>query len=185
MARYWPYRTSFHLVSSLCAAGALALPLAASADPVPSSSPAGLSPLLSCRALTDGQARLACFDREAEKVEAQAARRDLVVMNRDQIANAQKERFGRASAPNPMQAASSESDAKAPEFIEDRLQSARLSADGKWVFTLSNGAVWGQTELKGIRSPKVGDAILIRKGALGSFLASIKGRPAIRVKRIR
>jgi|LauGreDrversion4_2_1035121.scaffolds.fasta_scaffold01007_16 hypothetical protein len=185
MERNGLHRASFSLVSILCALGVCSIPGTATANPAQPLSSAGLSPLLSCRALSDGQARLICFDRETEKLEAQTTRRDLVILDRDQIAKAQKDQFGRSSAPNPMPATSNESDTKAPDFIEDRLQSARLSADGKWVFTLTNGAVWGQTELKGIRSPKVGDAIRIRKGALGSFLASIKDRPAIRVKRIR
>ncbi len=185
MERDGLHRANFSLVSILCAVGVWSSPGVANANPAQPPASAGLSSLLACRTLSDGQARLICFDRESEKLETQTARRDLVILDRDQIAKAQKEQFGRSSAPKPMPTASNEGDTKAPDFIEDRLQSARVSADGKWIFTLSNGAVWGQTELKGIRTPKVGDAIRIRKGALGSFLASIKDRPAIRVKRIR
>ena len=164
---------------------AVAVPVAASSNPTQPSFSAGLLPLLTCRTLADAPARLACFDRESEELDAQTARRDLVVMNRDQIERVQKEQFGRSSAAYPTQATSNGNSSKIADFIEDKLESARLSAEGKWMFTLTNGAVWRQTELSDIRSPTVGVAIRILKGALGSFLASINGRPAIRVKRIR
>ncbi|MFM6853542.1 MAG: hypothetical protein ACKOUM_05615 [Sphingopyxis sp.] len=37
----------------------------------------------------------------------------------------------------------------------------------------------------GGRSPHVGDAIIIRRATLGSFMASVAGRPGIRVRRDR
>jgi hypothetical protein len=69
-------------------------------------------------------------------------------------------------------------------YIEAKLTDARQTQDGKWLLVLEDGARWAQTDTANIRTPKPGDVIRIRKAALGSYMANINGRPAIRVRRL-
>ena len=89
--------------------------------------------------------------------------------------------FTGGSTGQSSKAAASEEDGV--DFIESKIASLRQFSGGKWLFVLEDGARWSQTEPARLRSPKVGDTIRIRKAALGSYLANINGRTAIRVKR--
>ena len=92
--------------------------------------------------------------------------------------------FGRTRSKTADEAAKTSGEEEGVEFLEAKIASARLGPDRKWSFVLEDGARWAQTELKDIPTPKTGQPILIRKAALGSYLARINDRPAIRVKRL-
>ena len=57
--------------------------------------------------------------------------------------------------------------------------------DGKWIMVLPDGATWQYAEINRYVEPTRGDKILIKKAALGSFMANIDGQRAVRVERIR
>lgn len=155
----------------------------ASADPQ-------VTALLACQHMTDAAQRLACFDTESAKLAAALNRKDVVVVSRTEVKAAQKSVFGLAlprlgvfggdNATNPAAATEEEG----VGYIEAKLESARQGPDGKWIFVLDDGARWAQSDTSNIRLPKAGDMIRIRRAALGSFMANINGRPAIRVRRV-
>ena len=62
---------------------------------------------------------------------------------------------------------------------------ASLSNDGRGVFALDNGQTWQQTETQLSFSARPGDAVTIKKGALGSFwLCKNPSQENTRVKRL-
>ena len=68
--------------------------------------------------------------------------------------------------------------------IETTLQSATQVADNRWVFRLADGGVWRQIDSESIRHrPRQGDAVLVRKASMGSFLLTVGGSRAVRVRR--
>lgn len=140
---------------------------------------------VNCKAMTDPQARLACFDARVPDLENILAREGVVILDRKAIEDAQKSAFGRAKAPVPGLSSDSTGTTPAEEMnaIEGRIRSVRQMADGKWVFTLEDGARWVQTEYTSFRTPKPGDMMRIRKAALGSFMANINNGRALRVRR--
>ena len=140
---------------------------------------------VSCKSMADAQARLACFDARVPDLEKILAREGVVILDRKAIEDAQKSAFGKAKAPIPGVNDDSGHAAPAQEInaVEGRIQSVRQMADGKWVFTLEDGARWVQTEYTSFRTPKPGDMMRIRKAALGSFMANINNGRAIRVRR--
>jgi hypothetical protein len=70
------------------------------------------------------------------------------------------------------------------ESIDSTLQSASSVGEGRWVFRLADGSVWRQIDSERVRfrnSP--GQPVRVRKGALSSFLLTVDGSRAVRVRR--
>ena len=68
--------------------------------------------------------------------------------------------------------------------IEAKVVSVQHRSTGERLITLDNGQVWLQTEAT-VRGPlREGDAVVIRRAALGSFQIVTPGRVALRVRRI-
>ena len=75
-------------------------------------------------------------------------------------------------------------DGAAVNEINSTIRSASSGADGRMRYALEDNSLWVQTEGR-VGFPRAGDAIRIRRGPLGSFIANIAGRPAVRVIRER
>ena len=138
--------------------------------------------LLDCRAIPKDAERLACFETQTAAIDAAEAKRDVVIIDRDQATKARKEGFGL-----PTKGLVVGKPAPTDEGITDvtsTIREARTLNNGKWILVLESGARWVQTESNTIRDPKPGNSIRIRKAALGGYLANINGRTAIRVRRI-
>ena len=68
--------------------------------------------------------------------------------------------------------------------ITTTITSARMNPTGRYLLVLADGATWLQIENVGMSPPKPGDAITIRRAAMGSHLAKIKNGPAFRARRV-
>lgn len=148
--------------------------------------PALLQKLIDCRDRSDPAQRLACYDTQVAAIDDAESKQELVVVDKEQIKQTRKSLFGFGDIRLPFFSRKTETDNKEEDgvdFIESKITSLRQISGGKWLFGLEDGARWSQTDAVTGRSPKVGDTIKIRKAALGSYLANINGRTAIRVKR--
>jgi hypothetical protein len=145
---------------------------------------AAFEAILDCRPLTDTAARLACYDAAATSLDVAEKKGDIVVVDREQAATARKQAFGfslpsltlfdRGLAPEEA------------ERLTATLTDARRGADGRWVLTLEDGAVWRQIDDQSLlRNPKAGSQVKIRKAAMGSFFINIDGQVAMRASRSR
>ena len=70
------------------------------------------------------------------------------------------------------------------ESIDSTLANASSVGEGRWVFRLADGSEWRQIDSERVRfrnSP--GQPVRVRKGALNSFLLTIDGSRAVRVRR--
>lgn len=184
------------MARTFIASAALILLTAGPASPSlaePNTTPAaqpGLSQLIACRKVTQPDQRLACFDAEVAALDHALAQKNVVVVSRSDVKAAQKSVFGLTLPKLGIFGSNEpENEARASEeegigYIEAKLSEARQSPDGKWILTLEDGARWAQTDTASIRMPKAGDVVRIRKAALGSYMANINGRPAIRVRRL-
>ena len=141
--------------------------------------PAALQELLDCRSISEPAARLACFDKQVDLIEAARTRQELIVVDREQLQEARRGLFGLALPQFKLFARDGEEEISE---VESSITAIRYSPVGKYVFILKDGAKWVQSDTRSI-NPKVGDAIRIRNAAMGSFLANINGGTAIRVRR--
>ena len=86
---------AFHQPGLVCLAALMSLALAAPAiAQATSERPAVLNQLVECRALTDAGARLECYDRAAETLDAAERQGDVVVMDRAQVQESRRQLFG-------------------------------------------------------------------------------------------
>lgn len=144
-----------------------------------------LTRLVDCRKLADPAERLACYDREVAAFDAAAARRDVVVVDREQLRKTRRTLFG-LSLPNLSVFGDDNTDEEGIQTIDTTIKSLNQTAVGKWVITLADGAVWEQIDSRDLPiRPRPGHAIKIRRAAMGSYLANIKNQTAIRVRRMR
>jgi len=84
---------------------------------------------------------------------------------------------------SPLGNGENEQDEEDRKVLETTVSSARQMNDGNWRIQLADGVYWRQMEAKDIFAPKPGDKIKIRRASMGSYLASINGRTAFRIKR--
>jgi hypothetical protein len=168
------------LISGLAALAA-ASTLSTQAAPL-QERPETLERLMACRGIADNAARLNCFDTAAGALDTAQRQGEVVVMDRAGIAETRRELFG-FEMPSLPRLFGPEG-AVEIDSIETTLQSASLVGEGRWVFRLADGSVWRQIDSERARfqnSP--GQPVRVRRASLGSFLLTVDGSRAVRVRR--
>ena len=144
-----------------------------------------LTRLVDCRALAGAEERLACYDREVAELDAAEARKDVVVVDREQLRKTRRTLFG-LTLPNLSIFGDDSPDQEGFQKIEAKIKSVSQTPYGKWIFELEDGARWVQTDSRELNVwPKPGHDIAIRRAAMGSYLANVNKQIAIRVRRER
>ncbi|UVO54928.1 hypothetical protein [Sphingomonas sp. SUN039] len=158
---------------------------AAPTPPVPAAKP--VTALQSCRAVTDAAARLACYDRAVDALSAATASGDVVVVERTEVRKARKGLFG-FTLPRigflTGKADNAEDTADAKE-LATVVTAGRSIGNGKWRFTVEGGAVWETVEASSAFSdPLPGRKVLIEKGLMGAYFATVEKGRRVQAKRI-
>ncbi len=145
--------------------------------------PQAFRDLLECRQVTEPAARLACFDKQAAVLADADAKHLIVVADKAEVQRAQRGLFGYALPSTTI--LGSDGSQEQVKRLETTVVSARLSRDGAWIVTLVEGGTWQQMDSRELPlSPKPGQKVVITKGALGSYLVSVDGQPAMKMRRI-
>lgn len=164
---------------------ATALSAATAAEAADPPRPALLKNVVDCRSIADQAQRLACYDQAVAALDAAEARKDLVVVDRQQIRQTRRTLFG-LSLPNLAIFGDSDDEEEGVSRLETTIAGVRQTPDGKWILALKEGGTWEQTDSRELSiEPRVGHPISIRRAALGSYLANVKEQSAIRVRRLR
>ena len=147
-----------------------------------------LQAIVDCRPMTDTNARLACYDAAAAKLDEAEASGQVVVVDKEQARQVRREVFG-LQLPS-LDIFSHATNGRAPvedvEKVSETVKSASRQVDGKWVVEMEGGAVWRQIDTNELAfAPHPGSKAEIRKAALGSFFMKLDGQPGIRVHRDR
>jgi hypothetical protein len=148
--------------------------------------PEVLNQLTACRQVTGDAERLACYDRQVAALEAAEASREIAVVDRAQIRRTRRSLFGLVLPDLGIFGGDRDEgdDGAAVNEINSTLTSIGTGADGRTTYRLADDSVWVQTEGR-VGAARRGEAIRIRRGPLGSFIANIAGRPGVRVIRQR
>jgi hypothetical protein len=175
-----------------------------------------LAGVRACRALADAVARLACYDRETDALDAAsappAARAEPPVISGTPAAgkitasatapapvappapvafpapvapvlNAQQ-RFGLPDGAVAAQEVAAGARAADVPKIEAHLVRVSSAADSRLIFTLDNQQVWRQVRPEGELLAKVGDAVTVRRGVLGSYWLQFPSGRGCKVSRV-
>lgn len=168
----------------VCAPLAISGPaIAAEKDEALAALPAIYTELVACKNISDAQQRLACFDTKVTALETAQASNQLVIADREQVREARRGLFG-LSLPRIKLFDGKEEKGDNVDQIEATIASVRQLRSGKMLIELDDGALWQQTEIKNMRTPKSGDTIIVKRGSLGSFVAKVNDGRAFKVKRI-
>jgi hypothetical protein len=135
-----------------------------------------------CRRIGDDAKRLSCFDRATELLAKAQESGEIMVVDRQRTVERKRARFGLA-----MNEADERAAALDPTEVREQVSTVAAVTPGGYArfnLTLANGAIWQTVEPLRF-PPKVGDAITIRSGTLGTFKASVPGLATIKVKRLR
>lgn len=155
----------------------------ATAQPKPEGRAALVQTLSDCRKLTEDAARLACYDSATAALEQAEAKGDIVVVDREQARTVRRQAFG-FSLPSLSMFERGE-EKEQVDSVTGKIASARQDGTGKWILRLEDGAVWQQIDVQELSLyPKAGQSVTVRKATLGSFMASVEGRRAFRVRRV-
>lgn len=151
-------------------------------DPLPAGKgpPASVRTVIACRSLTDGVARLACFDRSVGDLQTAVGGGELLMFSSKEVREARRSLFGFSVPKLPFFGNEKEE----LEF-QSTIAAIRSLGYGKWQVRLQDGAWWETTEATRDReAPMNGAKIRIRKGALGNHFMSIGGMGTVRARRI-
>jgi hypothetical protein len=148
--------------------------------------PAVVQTLYDCRQIADSAQRLACFDATAAALAKAEADKDIVFADRESMREARKGLFG-FTLPKLKLFGNGDDENEPEEFktLTSTIERTGEYQPGKWYFVLPDGARWEQIDSQVLyRDPARGEQIVIRKAAMGSYMANISGRHGMRVKRV-
>ena len=169
---------------ALAAPAVLAALAAAASLAGPQAIGQGLPPSLrACMAERDDARRLACFDREAAQLGPQSAATATAAATPEPLTAEQRFGFRGEVA----REAIAEKKAAVPQLerLESTVTAVARRGSIDWIVTLENGQQWAQISTGTPYTIRVGDAVTINPGALGSFLLTGPSGRATRVRRAR
>ncbi len=139
--------------------------------------------MVACREIADDAQRLACYDRQVAALQQAEADESIVVVDREEVRQAERGLFGLRLPSIRLFGGSDESRVNE---IESTIAAVDGSRSVGWRFRLADESVWIQTDMSDqlSRSPRAGMPIIIRRAALGSFRAEVDGMRLIRVRRV-
>lgn len=142
-----------------------------------------LTRLIDCRSIADPGARLACYDSAATALDSAERQGDVVVVDRAQVRTARRELFG-FELPSSLNLFERGAEPERLDSIETTLTSAREISRGTWSFRLADGSTWVQIDTQSAGTGgRPGDAVRVRRAAMGSYMLAVGRNPAVRVKR--
>jgi hypothetical protein len=143
--------------------------------------PPQVNALLQCRGIADGAERLACYDKTAASIGDAFAKQELVVFDKESVQKTKRGLFG-FSIPNLGIFGDEEGEINQ---IEGTIAGYGHNPDGGYIFRLADGSRWSQMDGKPIAiPPQNGDKVVVKRGALGSYILSLAKQPGVKVKRI-
>lgn len=169
------------------------LAVAALAALVPASAPAKpkaqdarsnalIQALAACRGVADEKARLDCYDQASARLAEAVDKKELVVMDRQEIQETRRSLFGFSVPDIPLFRGESGKDSGKLETV---IAGASPLGGGKWQIRLEDGAIWQTNETRlGLSDPKPGQKIVIQRGTLGNYFLRINGQRGIRGRRV-
>lgn len=140
--------------------------------------------IVACRDIADTAARLACFDQRAAALAEAKQRKEFVVVDREGVRAAKRGLFG-FSLPKIRLFGDGEDDSQTDvKQLDSIVATARAGTGGLTTIALKDGTLWQTTEARMGFNPRPGDEVTITAGALGSYMAKIKGGRSSKVKRL-
>ena len=143
-----------------------------------------LSGLEACRAETQPEARLACYDRETASLLAANDAGEVRVMNQEDLRTTRRGLFG-FSLPRVGLFGSDDDSRGELAKLESTITGVRAGGRNEWLLTIEEGSVWAVRNPSRRFRPKVGDTVELERAALGSYWVRVNGQLGEKGRRVR
>ena len=129
-----------------------------------------LAGVYACAPIADSSERLACYDAAVAGLRQAENSGNVVVIDREGAETVQRESFG-FNMPSISRLIPDLSDAPSGiSHVEAQIARIQSLADGRHRFVLDNGQTWVQIEAGALRGLSAGDAVVVRRASLGSYM---------------
>lgn len=158
---------------------------AASGAPAGTQEAKGANPadaLAACRGIADSAQRLACFDRTAEAFVRARDSKEVVVLERAEIQKTRRSLFG-FSLPRIKLFGGGDDGEEELKELTGKVVSVGAAERDRWLVRLEDESRW-QTIEPAVFPPRSGDNAKIKRGVMGSYMATFNGGRSVRVKRV-
>jgi len=139
--------------------------------------------LVECRSLADPTQRLTCYDTQVGALDAAEKKKDVVMMDREQVRETRRSLFG-FSLPNVGLFGGKKEVVEDVGEIDSTIISAQPIANDRWSLVLAGEAGTWETSSPVKFDPRAGQKIHISKATMGSYLGSFGSNRGIRCRRV-
>ncbi|MBU1606216.1 MAG: type VI secretion protein [Alphaproteobacteria bacterium] len=167
----------------------LALAVGASAagaqDPDAVAAPATdyVAALKACRSISEPTERLACFDRTAGAMVAATESGEVSIVDREDVRKTRRSLFGFTMPEGGILGSSDTEDDTS--MLESTITDVRRLGGDTYVIAIAEGSKWQMSNVPmRLRPPRVGDEVVFKKAALGSYFIRIAGQTGVKGRRI-
>ena len=148
-----PNRRPLHLAAALVLL--VPLPAIAADKHATADQTRAIDTLLACRPIAVAAERLACVDRELDRLSARIDSGSVAVVDKAQVEKQRREDFG--LAPRGSALFAGEPNGGVVKEVKGAIARASTDASGRWVFALQDGSRWHQIDDYAIGgTPRVG-----------------------------
>ena len=179
-------RVRLGVTLSLCSIALSYSSIATAQDGQNGTAPDFLAKLKECQAITDDDARLACFDGSVTAMIAANEAGEVQIVDQEDVRKTRRQLFG-LSVPEIeiLKGKDNEENKEARELLETTITSVRYLSSRKIRFTTEEGAVWEIIRAPSrLRTVESGDTVIFKKASLGTFFIRIDGQLGVKGKRI-
>ncbi len=143
--------------------------------------PMVVAKLIECQSVAEPAGRLACYDTQVKALETAESRKELVVIDQQQVRRVRQSLFGFA-IPRFNLGGVKVDDSQDITHLESSVSAVRKVGYG-WAMVLANdGGTW-ETSDPLLKPPAIGNKVEIKKGFMGGFLGSIGNNNVVRMRR--
>lgn len=141
--------------------------------------------LSDCRKITADADRLACYDKAVSALDVAESQGEVVVVDEAQASAVRRQSFGLKLPSLNVFSRAAPKHGEGVDHLSVELSAAHRDANGKWVLTTTDGAVWRQTDEFDLgEDPHAGSKMVIQNGVAGSFFCKIDGQAQVRCARV-
>ena len=175
-------RVGAHAASALLLSVGVAFATPASAQDANPARPDLLADLQSCRDIDDPARRLACFDRAASSLLAARDSGEVRVVDREEVQQTRRGLFGFTL---PKLGIFGAGDDEQLDTLESTITGVSRVGRNGYRIRIEEGSVWQiDSAPSRLRTPKPGDAIVLKKASLNSFFIRIAGQIGVKGRRV-
>ncbi len=170
-------------IAAFFAASSMMLPAAALAADDNGRATDHLAALRACKDQADPALRLACYDAAAVEVIEEIDKGQLKIVDQAEIRRTRRGLFG-FSLPD-LGLFGGGDDAPDMDMLETTITSVRYTGDDAFLFKTKEGATWQVNNAPSrLREVRVGNPVVFKKAAMGSYFIRIDGQMGVKGKRV-